>query len=217
MPPAGGRRARRWGDRRSRRGRPLAAGVEAVAVSLLHSYAKPGRTSARSATRSRRRCRPGRLAVVRRRPAYREYERTSTTVVNAALRPLLRGYLLRLADGCESAHRGPAVRHAVGRRRGHGRAAPRRPAAVIESGPASGSSARLRGALARHPARALVRHGRHDGEGGLRGGRRGPGTGEFEAVFCHGSRFGAAPCCCGVLCGATPSSLCPVVDARAVS
>jgi N-methylhydantoinase A len=79
------------------------AGVEAVAVSLLHSYANPAHER-RVAD-----------AVAERLPGthvsashevlgvFREYERTSTTVIDAYLSPLLRGYLERLAAGATEA------------------------------------------------------------------------------------------------------------------
>ena len=72
-------------------------------------------------------------------PAYREFERFSTTVVNAALAPLVRRYVEALECGLrdlgvdaplfvmQSNGGAVAARHAL-----------RRPAALIESGPASG-------------------------------------------------------------------------------
>jgi N-methylhydantoinase A len=73
-------------------------GVESVAVSLLHSYADPAheRRVAEALTE--------RLPNVHVSSShevvgvFREYERTSTTVIDAYLGPLLRGYLERLAD-----------------------------------------------------------------------------------------------------------------------
>jgi N-methylhydantoinase A len=79
------------------------AGPEAVAISLLHSYA--------DATHEQRVAE----AVAERLPGihvstshevlavFREYERTSTTVIDAYLSPLLRGYLEQLADRAEQA------------------------------------------------------------------------------------------------------------------
>jgi N-methylhydantoinase A len=78
-------------------------GVEAVAISLLHSYSDP--------THERRVA----GAVAERLPdvhvsashevlaVFREYERTSTTVIDAYLGPLLRGYLERLASRAKQA------------------------------------------------------------------------------------------------------------------
>jgi N-methylhydantoinase A len=114
-------------------------GVEAVAVSLLHSYANPAHERALGDALAA--ALPG-LDVSLScdvDPAYREYERTSTTVVNAALRPLLRGYLLRLADGLrERGIAAPLYVMQSGGGAATAEAAARRPAAVIESGPASG-------------------------------------------------------------------------------
>lgn len=72
-------------------------------------------------------------------PQYREYERFSTTVVNAALGPIVRGYLDRIAAGLrERAVVAPAfIMRSDGGMTALAAAA-RRPAALIESGPASG-------------------------------------------------------------------------------
>ncbi|MGH1488712.1 MAG: hydantoinase/oxoprolinase family protein [Acidimicrobiales bacterium] len=73
-------------------------GVEAVAISLLHSYANPMHEQ-RVADLARRRW-PGDLTVASSElvPLLGEYERTSTAVINAGLVPLVGGYLRRLAD-----------------------------------------------------------------------------------------------------------------------
>jgi N-methylhydantoinase A len=72
-------------------------------------------------------------------PEYREYERTSTTVVNAVLGPLVRGYLERLATRA----RDLAVTAPIYVMQSNGgmaalEAVAERPATMIESGPASG-------------------------------------------------------------------------------
>jgi N-methylhydantoinase A len=72
-------------------------------------------------------------------PQYREYERFSTTVVNAALAPIVRSYL----DRVEGRVRAAGVQAPIFVMRSDGGmavlgAASRRPAALIESGPASG-------------------------------------------------------------------------------
>ena len=72
-------------------------------------------------------------------PQYREYERFSTTVVNAALAPIVRAYLERVAQGVRAA----GVRAPIFVMRSDGgmaalATAARRPATLIESGPASG-------------------------------------------------------------------------------
>jgi N-methylhydantoinase A len=79
------------------------ADVEAVAVCLLHSYMDPRHEQAVSG------------AIASRLPSvhvsasnevlgvFREYERTSTTVIDAYLSPLMSRYLERLADGAAAA------------------------------------------------------------------------------------------------------------------
>ncbi len=72
-------------------------------------------------------------------PQYREYERFSTTVVNAALAPIVRAYLERVARGVRELD----VRAPIFVMRSDGGmaaldAAAQRPATLIESGPASG-------------------------------------------------------------------------------
>jgi N-methylhydantoinase A len=72
-------------------------------------------------------------------PQYREYERFSTTVVNAALAPIVRAYLDRVAKGVREL----GVQAPIFVMRSDGgmaalKLASRRPATLIESGPASG-------------------------------------------------------------------------------
>ncbi len=68
--------------------------VEAVAVSLINAYANPANERVIAAELDRR----GFLASVSHRilPEYREFERTSTTAVNAYLMPILNRYLRTL-------------------------------------------------------------------------------------------------------------------------
>jgi N-methylhydantoinase A len=80
-----------------------AAGVDSVAVSLLHSYADARHEQAVTAAIADRL--PGvhvsaSHEVLR---VFREYERTSTTVIDAYLSPLLRSYLERLARAAAEA------------------------------------------------------------------------------------------------------------------
>jgi N-methylhydantoinase A len=72
-------------------------------------------------------------------PQYREYERFSTTVLNAALAPIVQAYLERVARGVRAA----GVQAPIFVMRSDGgmaalKSASRRPATLIESGPASG-------------------------------------------------------------------------------
>ncbi len=75
----------------------LLAGVDAVAICLIHSYANPIHEVA--AAEILREFWPGDLTSVSSElvPLLGEYERTSTTVLNAALYPRVGGYLNRLA------------------------------------------------------------------------------------------------------------------------
>jgi N-methylhydantoinase A len=81
-------------------GRALAAeGVAAIAVTFLNSYRNPANEIAAAA--ALRAALPGVAitASVEVLPEIREYERTSTTVVNAVVLPVLGRYLARLEDG----------------------------------------------------------------------------------------------------------------------
>ncbi|MCB1387893.1 MAG: hydantoinase/oxoprolinase family protein [Rhodobacteraceae bacterium] len=116
-----------------------AAGVEAVAISFLHSYANPeheARAFARLAERL-----PG-VYLTRSTevlPEIREYERTSTVVVNAYLGPVVKRYLLSLERRLAGA--GLTAPLSIVQSSGgamSARAAAETPAAIIESGPAAG-------------------------------------------------------------------------------
>jgi N-methylhydantoinase A len=70
------------------------AGVESVAICLLHSYQNPAHE--RAVAEALRGC--GYLSVSSDvSPEFREYERSSTTVLNAYVGPLIERYLARLA------------------------------------------------------------------------------------------------------------------------
>lgn len=77
--------------------RVSATNAEAVAVSLLHSYANPDHERRVAAALDRARDIPVSVSseIL---PEFREYERTSTTVVNAYVAPIMDRYLGRLAD-----------------------------------------------------------------------------------------------------------------------
>jgi len=81
------------------------AKVESIAVCLLYSFANPEHENAVLAALERLRV-PVSLSS-RILPEYREYERTSTTVINAYLAPLMSRYLLRLRDRLEKWGRSP--------------------------------------------------------------------------------------------------------------
>jgi N-methylhydantoinase A/oxoprolinase/acetone carboxylase beta subunit len=70
-----------------------AAGVESVAICFLHSYQNPANEqSAAAALRSTLYISPSHEVI----PEYREYERASTTLINAYVGPLMDAYLAKL-------------------------------------------------------------------------------------------------------------------------
>ena len=151
------------------------AGVEAVAVSFLHAYANPAHEIDACAILAAGLgpgvylCRGSEIL-----PEIREYERTSTAVVNAAIGPVVARYAAALVARLEAAGIGCGVEmmHSGG---GLMRlaSAVRRAAALVESGPAAGVIACARAAAGWHEANvisfdmggttakaALVEHGR---------------------------------------------------------
>jgi N-methylhydantoinase A len=126
-------------------GTVLASGVEAVAVSLIHAYANPDherRVGELLAERA-----PGVFLSLSHEvlPEIGEYERTSTTVINAYVGPVVDRYLgeleRRLTEAGVTAplqmmqSSGGVLRASTARRR---------PAQVVESGPAAGVVAAVR-------------------------------------------------------------------------
>ena len=103
----------------------------------------------------------GRPSLVRRHAKIREFERLSTTVVNAFLSPLLRSYR-SLNDGATAQRLSEAaVGHAIERWDRLAEQAGRLGCAALLSGPAGGvAAARVRREL-RHPQCHRRRHGRH--------------------------------------------------------
>ncbi len=117
-----------------------ASSVEAVAICLLHSYANPIHEQAIAR----------RLRATLKADTYvtcssdilreaREYERTSTTVVNAYLGPTIRGYLSSLVERLEALGfaRELQLMQSSGALMG-AKSIMERPASIIESGPAAG-------------------------------------------------------------------------------
>ena len=113
-----------------------ASGAEAAAISLLFSFANPI-TEKRVESALKRLDIPVSTSH-RILPEFREYERASTTVVNAALSPLMQRYLLRLEESIGQRH---AARVQVMQSSGGiipARVAAREPVRTILSGPAGG-------------------------------------------------------------------------------
>ena len=116
-----------------------AAGVEAIAVAFLHSYCDPAHE--RQAARVIHRVLPQMPVILSSDvcPEYREYPRTSTTVVNAVLLPKVGPYIERLERRIAET----GLRHGLHLMTSSGgivasSAAKRFPVHLVESGPAAG-------------------------------------------------------------------------------
>lgn len=112
---------------------------DAIAIGLLHSYANGAHE--RELAQAIAAALPGTPVTCSAQidPEYREYERFSTAVVNAALLPIVQRYIDRLRDALRA--RGIDAPLYVMQSNGGMTAAQRvamQPAAIIESGPASG-------------------------------------------------------------------------------
>jgi N-methylhydantoinase A len=120
-------------------GQIAASGVQAVAICLLHSWANPRHEQQLAA--ALREALPGISVVASHEVSgqWREYERTSTTVLSAYVQPVVAGYL----ESLETALRGQGVTAPMRAMRSNGgvssfaRAA-RAPIALLESGPVAG-------------------------------------------------------------------------------
>src|SRR5262245_259493 len=117
-----------------------AAGVEAIAICFLHAYQNPA--NERAAAAAVRAALPGVTVTtsVEVLPEIREYERASTTVLNAYVQPLARRYLGRLRQGLAADGATRAAFHIM-TSSGHLTTtdeAERVPVRLIESGPAGG-------------------------------------------------------------------------------
>ena len=116
-----------------------ARGVEAVAVCLLHSYANPAHEQRIGAIL--RQALPDVFVTLSHEilREYREYERTSTTALNAYVGPRVQGYLRRL----ETYLRGARFRGKIQMMRSNGGVmsialAQEQPVSMMESGPVAG-------------------------------------------------------------------------------
>ncbi len=119
--------------------------IESVAVCFLHSYANP-RHEKIAARLVREELPDIHLSVSSDLlPEFREYERTSTTVVNAVLQPLVSRYLNRLEDGLRELGLGAPL-FVMQSNSGTilSGSASMEPARIIESGPVAGAVATRR-------------------------------------------------------------------------
>ena len=127
-------------------------------------------------------------------PEIKEYERTSTTVINAYVMPIVATYLRALRKGLDAA--GIPARLLLMQSNGGlttDAAAAERPMNIIESGPAGG----VVGAQALARAKELdedhhLRHGRHDRQGLDGRGRRGDARAGIRGRRRHHDRLAAA-------------------------
>ncbi|MBM3548840.1 MAG: hydantoinase/oxoprolinase family protein, partial [Alphaproteobacteria bacterium] len=131
------------------------SGVKALAVTLLHSYANPAHE--RAVAEALRKALPGIFVTCSADilPEIREYERTSTTVINAYVGPIVASYLGALAGKMK----GLGIKAPLTVMQSNGgvmtaEAAVKKPAYIVESGPAAGVIACAH--LARRLGRANV-------------------------------------------------------------
>jgi N-methylhydantoinase A len=117
-----------------------AAGAEAVAICFLHSYANPAHE--RRAAELVRAAWPGAPVSVSSdlTGQWREYERTSTVVLDAYVKPVTATYLRNLAERLTDAGAEERVQHAMQSNGGVCRfaVAERAPLNLVESGPVGG-------------------------------------------------------------------------------
>ena len=119
--------------------RLLGQGIEALAVCLLNAWANPAHEERIKALVQRRV--PGLPLCISSEvlPEIKEYERTSTTVINTYVLPIVRRYLATLRSGLDGIGvRGPLLIMQSNGGLMTAEAAAARPMHIIESGPAAG-------------------------------------------------------------------------------
>jgi N-methylhydantoinase A len=119
--------------------RLLREGVEAIAVCLLHSYANP--THEELVKKIAARLAPGLTLCLSSEvlPEIREYERTSTTVINAYVKPIVETYLASLVTRLSQIGIGaPLLLMQSNGGLTTAEAAALKPIHIVESGPAAG-------------------------------------------------------------------------------
>ena len=119
--------------------RIIKAGIKSVAICLLHSYANPEHEEYIAEVIRERA--PDIILTVSSEllPEMKEYERTSTTVINSYVRPVVDSYLTHLADGLQDM----GITVPLGIMQSNGglattQIAKEKPVYCIESGPAAG-------------------------------------------------------------------------------
>lgn len=117
-----------------------AAAIESIAVSFLHAYENPAHEARVGALLAEHL--PGVTVSLSHEvsPEIREYERTSTTIANAYVQPLMSGYLKRLEDSLrQRGFTGFLCLMTSGGGLSSVESARRFPVRLVESGPAGGS------------------------------------------------------------------------------
>ena len=114
-------------------------GVSSIAISFLNSYANPTHEERALALAKERKTAPYLTASCHISNEYREYERTSTAVVNATLMPIIHKYLTQLSGDLKSLNV-EAPLYVMQSNGGLSTAAnvSEKPATIVESGPAAG-------------------------------------------------------------------------------
>ena len=138
-------------------------GIEAIAVALIHAYANPAHEQRVGAILAE--LYPGISVSLSSAvsPEAREYERTSTTIANAYVQPLMAGYLKRLQRAfTELGYTRPIHLMTSGGSLASLETAAQFPVRLVESGPAGGAILAGHIALgARREPHPVLRHGRH--------------------------------------------------------
>jgi N-methylhydantoinase A len=118
------------------------AGVTSIAVVFLHAYADPRHEAQAAAVIARRHPRVAVTTSHEVAPEIREYERASTTVANAYIKPLARRYLDAMARRVAALGiRAPLLLMQSSGGLTHVAEAERTPVQMLESGPAAGALA----------------------------------------------------------------------------
>ncbi len=118
------------------------AGVESLAISFLHAYANPDHERRAGAIVAERHPKMAISLSSDVAPEIREYERTSTALANAYIKPLARDYLDGIQDGIREAGVEAPLLLMLSNGGLAGLAeAKRAPIALLESGPAAGALA----------------------------------------------------------------------------
>jgi N-methylhydantoinase A/oxoprolinase/acetone carboxylase beta subunit len=117
----------------------VAGGYEAIGISLLHAYANPAHERALAAALQRLAPTLSISLSSDVSPKFREYERTSTTVANAYVQPIVTRYIIRLSEvlGARGLRPDLMVMQSNGGLVSPGLAC-ETPIRIVESGPAAG-------------------------------------------------------------------------------